>query len=45
MLNTLPDIFAALIATIQEKGKWAYQEGIVDLLAADIHLRSKACSL
>jgi uncharacterized protein (TIGR02679 family) len=41
MLNTLPDIFVPLVATMQERGKWAYQEGIVDLLAADMRLRNK----
>lgn len=41
MLNTFPDVFAPLLAIMQEKGKWAYQEGIVDLLAADVCLRVK----
>ena len=36
MLNRLPDVFAPLIAKIQEKQTWAYQEGIAHLLAADI---------
>jgi uncharacterized protein (TIGR02679 family) len=36
MLNTLPDIFAPLIAKMQEKRAWAYQEGITHLLIADI---------
>lgn len=36
MLNALPGVFAPLIATMQEHKKWAYQEGIVHLLAADV---------
>ena len=36
MLNTLPDIFAPLIAKMQEKRAWAYQEGITHLLIEDI---------
>ncbi len=40
ILNTFPDVFAPLLAIMQEKGKWAYQEGIVDLLAADVYMRS-----
>ncbi len=36
MLNTLPNIFAPLVATMQEKAKWAYQEGITPLLLADV---------
>ncbi len=36
MLHTLPAIFAPLVAIMQEKKKWAYQEGIVDLLAEDV---------
>ena len=35
MLNTLPDVFAPVVAMIQETQTWAYQEGIVNLLAAD----------
>ena len=36
ILQTLPDIFSPLIATMQEKKRWAYQEGIVDLLTEDV---------
>lgn len=35
-LYTLPSSFAPLIAAMQEKGKKAYQEGIVSLLIEDI---------
>jgi len=35
-LQSLPEIFAPLVATMQEKGKWAYQEGIAHLLIEDI---------
>jgi uncharacterized protein (TIGR02679 family) len=36
MLNALPDAFAPLAAMMQEKKQWAYQEGITDLLIADM---------
>ncbi len=36
MLNTLPSAFAPLVAAIQEKKKWAYQEGIVHVLLDDL---------
>jgi len=36
LLNALPDAFASLIVTMQEKKKWAYQEGIVHLLTQDV---------
>ncbi len=36
MLDTLPPVFAALVSTMQEKGMWAYQEGITQLLATDV---------
>ncbi len=36
LLNTLPGTFSALIKTIQAQGKWAYQEGIVQLLISDL---------
>ena len=36
MLNTLPQDFAPLIAMMQEKQVWAYQEGIAQLLIGDI---------
>ena len=35
-LSTLSAIFSSLVATMQQKRKWAYQEGIVDLLASDM---------
>ncbi|HEX6483019.1 MAG TPA: TIGR02679 family protein [Ktedonobacteraceae bacterium] len=35
-LNTLPTIFSSLITTMQQKRKWAYQEGIAALLATDM---------
>ncbi len=35
-LNGLPLIFAPLIAAIREKKKWAYQEGIADILIKDV---------
>jgi hypothetical protein len=35
-LNNLPEIFAPLVAVMQEKGKWAYQEGITRLLLEDV---------
>src|SRR5712691_3022161 len=36
-LNELPDVFAPLVAMMQEKRKWAYQEGIAHLLKEDIN--------
>jgi uncharacterized protein (TIGR02679 family) len=36
MLNTLPDAFKPLVAKMQEKRKWAFQEGIVELLVKDL---------
>jgi uncharacterized protein (TIGR02679 family) len=36
MLATLPTVFTPLIMTIQAQGKWAYQEGITQLLIRDI---------
>jgi hypothetical protein len=36
LLNTLPDSFSALVQTMQAQGKWAYQEGIVQLLLSDL---------
>jgi uncharacterized protein (TIGR02679 family) len=35
-LSTLPEVFAPLVLVMQEKGMWAYQEGIVQLLTEDI---------
>lgn len=36
MLNALPRVFAPLVETMQVQGKWAYQEGIVQLLMTDV---------
>jgi uncharacterized protein (TIGR02679 family) len=36
LLDTLPDIFAPLVALMQETSKWAYQEGITRFLIDDI---------
>lgn len=36
LLDTLPEIFTPLVALMQEKGMWAYQEGITHLLIVDI---------
>ena len=36
LLNTLPEIFAPLVALMQEEAMWAYQEGITRLLIDDI---------
>jgi len=36
LLNSLPTAFTTLIKAIQTKGKWAYQEGMVQQLIADI---------
>jgi len=36
MLNVLPEIFKSLITRMQEKQKWAFQEGIVELLVKDL---------
>jgi uncharacterized protein (TIGR02679 family) len=36
MLNTLPEVFKSLVPVMQEKQKWAFQEGIVDLLVRDV---------
>ena len=36
LLNGLPSVFAPLIAAMQEKKKWAYQEGIADILTQDV---------
>jgi len=35
-LNVLPPVFAPLIAAMQEKKKWAYQEGIAATLTQDV---------
>src|SRR5712692_1753335 len=36
ILSTLPDVFAPLVAAMQEKKVWVYQEGITQLLVEDI---------
>ena len=36
MLNALPEVFKPLVTRMQEKQKWAFQEGIVDLLVRDM---------
>lgn len=36
ILNTLPDSFSALVRAMQAQGKWAYQEGVVQLLLSDL---------
>ncbi len=36
ILTTLPTKFATLVSMMQEKGMWAYQEGITQLLTMDI---------
>ena len=36
MLDTLPPVFAELVSAMQERGMWAYQEGITGLLARDV---------
>lgn len=35
-LNGLPPVFAPLISVMQQKKKWAYQEGIITILMQDI---------
>jgi uncharacterized protein (TIGR02679 family) len=35
-LDSLPEVFAGLVQVMQEKGRWAYQEGIVRLLVEDV---------
>ena len=36
MLNALPEVFKPLITRMQEEQKWAFQEGIVELLVKDL---------
>ena len=38
-LSNLPGVFTPLVAVMQEKGKWAYQEGITRLLLEDVGRR------
>lgn len=40
-LQNLPEMFEPLVATMQEKGKWAYQEGIAHLLLEDINKKPR----
>lgn len=35
-LNGLPPVFSSLVNMMQEKGKWAYQEGIANILIQDM---------
>jgi len=35
-LSALPEVFDSLVMAMREKGLWAYQEGIVRLLAEDV---------
>ena len=42
LLDMLPEIFAPLVARMQEKGMWAYQEGITRFLIDDITQHSRA---
>ena len=37
MLNALPPVFAKLVNKMQERGMWAYQEGITSLLVEDLN--------
>jgi hypothetical protein len=36
MLNALPEVFKPLVTRMQEQQKWAFQEGIVELLVKDL---------
>jgi len=36
ILATLPAVFSSLVKTMQAQGKWAYQEGIAQLLITDV---------
>ena len=44
-LNSLPDIFAPLIASMREQQKWAYQEGITQMLARDVMISTTDLNL
>jgi uncharacterized protein (TIGR02679 family) len=37
-LKALPDVFTALVTSMYQKRMWAYQEGIVGLLAEDVRM-------
>ena len=36
MLNTLSEAFEPLVTIMHEKHKWAFQEGIIELLINDL---------
>ncbi|MGZ6387059.1 MAG: TIGR02679 family protein [Ktedonobacteraceae bacterium] len=40
MLSALPEVFKPLVMRMQEKQKWAFQEGIVELLVNDLRASS-----
>ncbi|MGZ6368288.1 MAG: TIGR02679 family protein [Ktedonobacteraceae bacterium] len=40
MLSALPEVFKPLVKKMQEKQKWAFQEGIVELLVNDLRASS-----
>ena len=40
MLSALPEVFKPLVTRMQEKQKWAFQEGIVELLVKDLRVSS-----
>ena len=40
MLSALPEVFKPLVTRMQEKQKWAFQEGIVELLVNDLRVSS-----
>ena len=40
MLSALPEVFKPLVTRMQEKQKWAFQEGIVELLVNDLRASS-----
>jgi uncharacterized protein (TIGR02679 family) len=37
MLDALPNVFGPVVEAMREQGKWAYQEGIVQLLIEDVN--------
>ena len=40
ILNALPEVFKPLVTRMQEKQKWAFQEGIVELLVKNLRASS-----
>ena len=38
MLSALPEVFKPLVTRMQEKQKWAFQEGFVELLVNDLRV-------